>query len=147
MVKRSIYKIPSAIRKGSAPNLGFRNPEETLFDNHTQAQGPSERLFIIDKLRVSKIQQRNWMFLAMSLTLIPIFYMFVNSHEILRKMQVKSISKRRRERLDEEHGIDRDKYDENMKKVDFVYRVTEKEEMEKMRQLGKNPIDVSFYYN
>jgi hypothetical protein len=146
LVKRSIYKIPSSIRKGNAPNLGFRNPEETLFDNSARMQGPSERLFMIDKLRVSEIQQRNWMFLAMTLTLIPIFYMFFNSHEILRKYQVKSISKKRRERLDEEHGIDRNKYDENMQKVDFVYRLTEKEEIEKMRQLGKNPRDVSLSF-
>lgn len=145
-MKRKIYKIPSAIRKGTTPNLGFRNPEDTLIKEHGIKSGPSERLFVVDKLRVSENQHRNWMLFVMSLTVIPILYGFINSQDLLKKMQLKSITKKRRERLDEEHGIDREKYFDSMKKLDEVYRVSEKEEIEKMKQLGKDPNEVSFNY-
>lgn len=49
---------------------------------------------------------------------------------------------KRRERLDREHGIDRNEYDENMEKLDYAYRVSEKEEIQKMRQLGIKPNEI-----
>lgn len=68
---------------------------------------------------------------------IPIFYFVKNAEENFRKAQVKQIAAKRRERLDKEHGIDRDEWKQSMSELDKMYRVTEKEEIEKYRQLGK----------
>lgn len=69
--------------------------------------------------------------------------MVYNSQEMLRKLKIKEISRKRRERLDKEHGIDRESFFKNMEQLNTVFRVTEKEEIEKMRQLGQNPREVS----
>ena len=140
-----MYKIPSVIRKGNAPVLGFRNPEDTLTDKYPVKEGPSERLFIVDKKQFSESQKRNFLLVAMFMSLIPIFYLFINSQEMLRKMEVKSITRKRRERLDKEHGIDREAFFENMEKLDKAYRISEKEEIQKMRQLGKSPRKVTCF--
>ena len=47
-----------------------------------------------------------------------------------------SISKRR-ERLDQEHGVDRDQMTENFEKLDELFRVSEKKEIEKFNRIGK----------
>lgn len=62
-------------------------------------------------------------------------------------MKVKEITRKRRERLDREHGVNRESFFENMKKLDEVYRISEKEEIQKMRQLGKSPREVGSYVN
>jgi hypothetical protein len=115
--------------------------------NKEKKQGPSQRLFVLEHKGFSETQKRNMLLTAMVLSLIPIFYMVYNSQEMLRKMKVKEITRKRRERLDREHGIDREGFFKNMKKLDEVYRITEKEEMEKMRQLGKSPKEVCFIVN
>ena len=74
-------------------------------------------------------------------TLVPILYSIYNSQHLLKKYDVKGISRKRRERLDREHGVDRESFMKNMEKLDEAYRVTEKEEIKKMRQLGKSPKD------
>ena len=50
---------------------------------------------------------------------------------------MKQLAAKRRERLDKEHGINRDEWKQSMTELDKMYRVTEKEEIEKYRQLGK----------
>ena len=71
------------------------------------------------------------------LSLIPI-YMFVrNAEQNFRNAQVKQLAAKRRERLDAEHGINREEWKESMKEMDKMYRVTEKEEIQKFRQVGK----------
>ena len=68
--------------------------------------------------------------------------MFVrNAENNFRNAQVKQLSAKRRERLDKEHGIDRDKWKESMKEMDDVYRITEKEEIMKFREVGKTAED------
>jgi len=142
-IKRKIYKIPSAIRKGSVENMGFRTPDDTLTNDHPRKQGPSDRLFVIEQKVFSETQKRNYLMVFMVLSLIPIFFMVYNSQEMLRKLKIKEISRKRRERLDKEHGIDRESFFKNMEQLNTVFRVTEKEEIEKMRQLGQNPREVS----
>ena len=39
--------------------------------------------------------------------------------------------------LDKEHGINREQFQDNFKKLDDMYRVTEKEEIEKYNRIGK----------
>lgn len=45
----------------------------------------------------------------------------------------------RRERLDKEHGIDRDEFEKTMNEIDQAYRVNEKEERKRLLELGKIP--------
>ena len=101
----------------------------------------------MQKRRISHDQFRNTVVALMFLSLIPIVYAFTRSSEFLKKYEIKSIAKKRRERLDQEHGIDRESYTEDMKTLDYVYRVTEKEEIKKMRELGKNPIEIIEHQN
>ena len=51
---------------------------------------------------------------------------------------------RRRQRLDEEHGVDRQSMEKDFNKLDEIYRVSEKEEIKKFLELGKTP---SQYYD
>ena len=60
-----------------------------------------------------------------------------NAENTFKKAQVKQISSKRRERLDSEHGVDRDKMTENFEKLDELYRVSEKKEIEKFNRIGK----------
>ena len=40
-------------------------------------------------------------------------------------------------RLDEEHGIDREKMTQDFEQLDKLYRVSEKKEIEKFNRIGK----------
>jgi hypothetical protein len=68
---------------------------------------------------------------------IPIGYVLLNAEYTLRKTRVKELSSQRRERLDKEYGVDREKMTENFEKLDEIYRVSEKKEIEKYRRIGK----------
>ncbi len=48
---------------------------------------------------------------------------------------------KRRKRLDEEHGINRDRMREDFEQLDKMYRITEKEEIQKYQQIGKSALD------
>jgi hypothetical protein len=48
---------------------------------------------------------------------------------------------KRRKRLDEEHGINREKMREDFDELDKMYRVSEKEELSKYKQFGKTAQD------
>ena len=61
-----------------------------------------------------------------------------NAQSAFKKTGVKEISKHRRERLDEEHGIDRNTMRDDFDKLDKMYRVSEKVEIEKYNRLGKS---------
>eukprot|EP00347_Sterkiella_histriomuscorum_P017368 403349651 len=78
---------------------------------------------------------------AVALSLIPIFIFVKNAEQNFKNAQVKQIAAKRRERLDQEHGINREEWKETMKEMDKTFRVTEKEEIEKYRQVGKTAED------
>ena len=67
------------------------------------------------------------------LSLIPIFIFVKNAEQNFRNAQIKEIASKRRERLDKEHGINREEWKESVKELDKMYRITEKEEIEKFR--------------
>ena len=52
---------------------------------------------------------------------------------------MKQISTKRREKLDQEHGINRKDLQDSFKGLDEVYRVSEKEEIKKYLEIGKTP--------
>ena len=54
---------------------------------------------------------------------VPIGYLLLNAEYTFRKLKVKEQSSQRRERLDKEFGVDRDKMTEDFEKLDEIYRV------------------------
>jgi hypothetical protein len=65
------------------------------------------------------------------LSLVPYVFFLKNAEANFRKAGVKEIHKKRRERLDQEHGINRDRMREDFEELDKMYRITEKEEIHK----------------
>lgn len=78
-------------------------------------------------------------FFGIGCTLIPVGYFLLNAQEILVKWRLKDWVRMRRERLDKEHGIDRDEFEKTMNEIDQAYRVNEKEERKRLLELGKIP--------
>ena len=77
------------------------------------------------------------------LSLIPFGMFLKNAEANFRKAGLKELHAKRRVRLDEEHGVDRDKMRDDFQELDRLYRVTEKEEIHKYKQIGKT---ASEYY-
>jgi hypothetical protein len=73
------------------------------------------------------------------LSLLPILYVLNNAEATLRKTKVKEMALKRRERLDQEHGVDRKVMKQDFEKLDNLYRISEKEEIEKYKKIGKSP--------
>jgi hypothetical protein len=46
--------------------------------------------------------------------------------------------------LDDEHGVNRDRMREDFEELDKMYRITEKQELNKYKQIGKSAQD---YYD
>ena len=78
------------------------------------------------------------------LSLVPFVMFLKNAEANFRKAGVKEIAKKRRERLDAEHGVNREKMREDFEELDKMFRVTEKEEIKKYMQIGKTAQD---YYD
>lgn len=64
-----------------------------------------------------------------------------NAEANFRKAGVKELHAKRRKRLDEEHGVNRDKMREDFEQLDKMFRITEKEEIAKYQQIGKTAKD------
>jgi len=47
------------------------------------------------------------------------------------------LSSKRRKRLDAEYGVDREQMTKDFERLDDIYRVTEKKEIEKFNRIGK----------
>jgi hypothetical protein len=63
------------------------------------------------------------------LSLIPFMMFLKNAEANFRKAGIKELHAKRRQRLDAEHGINRDQMREDFEALDKIYRVTEKEEI------------------
>ena len=72
------------------------------------------------------------------MSFIPIVILATNAQAAFKKTGVKEISKKRRERLDAEYGVNRENMTEDFNKLDKMYRVSEKVELEKYNRLGKS---------
>jgi len=68
----------------------------------------------------------------------PVGWFLLNAENAFKKAAVKEISSKRRVRLDKEFGVDRDKMTEDFVKLDELYRVSEKKEIEKFNRIGKS---------
>jgi len=71
------------------------------------------------------------------LSFIPFAYLVLNAEATFKKTGVKQVSSRRRERLDKEHGIERNEMTEDFERLDNMYRISEKQEIEKYKRIGK----------
>ena len=78
------------------------------------------------------------------LSLVPFFMFLRNAEQNFRKAGIKELHAKRRQRLDEEHGVNRDRMREDFEELDKMYRVTEKQELNKYKQIGKSAQD---YYD
>ena len=72
------------------------------------------------------------------LSMVPFAIFLKNAEANFRKAGVKEIHSKRRERLDKEHGVNRSEMKEDFAELDRMYRVTEKEEIQKYQQIGKS---------
>eukprot|EP00356_Strombidium_inclinatum_P010287 CAMPEP_0170502084 /NCGR_PEP_ID=MMETSP0208-20121228/40393_1 /TAXON_ID=197538 /ORGANISM="Strombidium inclinatum, Strain S3" /LENGTH=64 /DNA_ID=CAMNT_0010780963 /DNA_START=348 /DNA_END=538 /DNA_ORIENTATION=+ len=63
--------------------------------------------------------------------------MLINAEEVLKKSQIKEIRKMRRDALDEKFGINREQMDADHDEISEMFRLNEKEEIEKYREIGK----------
>jgi len=69
--------------------------------------------------------------------MVPYLYYATNAQEHFKKADIKGKVKQRREDLDDKHGVDRSKMKDDFTKLDEMYRVSEKEEIEKYKRIGK----------
>jgi hypothetical protein len=76
--------------------------------------------------------------------MVPFMIFLKNAEANFRKAGIKELHAKRRQRLDAEHGIDRDQMRQDFDTLDKIYRVTEKEEILKYEQVGKTALD---YYS
>lgn len=72
------------------------------------------------------------------LSLVPFCIFLKNAEANFRKAGVKELHTKRRQRLDAEHGINRDVMRDDFEQLDRMYRITEKEEIQKYEQIGKS---------
>ena len=82
--------------------------------------------------------------LMLVLSLVPFFMFLRNAEQNFRKAGIKELHAKRRQRLDEEHGVNRDRMREDFDELDKMYRVSEKQELAKYKQIGKSAQD---YYD
>ena len=78
------------------------------------------------------------------LSMVPFVMFLKNAEANFRKAGIKELHAKRRQRLDQEHGVNRDQMREDFETLDKMYRVTEKEEISKYMQIGKTAQD---YYS
>ena len=76
--------------------------------------------------------------LLVLLSFVPCAYLVLNAESTFKKAGVKQLSSKRRERLDQEFGVNRDEMTDDYVKLDEAYRITEKSEIEKYKRLGKS---------
>lgn len=111
--------------------VGFRPPGNVdIFSKPKNFNFEQQRLNN-EKLRYNIVKA------LVALSLIPISLFVWNAEQNFKNAQVKQLHAKRRERLDQEHGVNREAWKESMQEMDKMYRITEKEEIQKYRQVGK----------
>ena len=73
------------------------------------------------------------------LSFIPFGLFVKNAESNFRKTEIKKIAEKRRRKLDEEHGIDREQQMQHFEELDKIYRISEKQEIGKYLEIGKTP--------
>lgn len=71
--------------------------------------------------------------------MLPLFYKIRNSEQNFKDAELKKLAEKRRARLDKEHGVEREELTQNYEQLDKIYRVSEKEEIQKVVETGQSP--------
>lgn len=75
------------------------------------------------------------------LSMIPFYTLIRDAEGNFKSAEVKKISEKRRKRLDRRDGVDRESHENAFDQLDKIYRITEKEEIKKYREVGKTDAD------
>lgn len=125
------YKLPK-IKKGEQI-LAFRP------SGHTNLTQPTQN-FNFNLAREEHIKFKHKVIIGLVLLSFIPFGMFVyNAEGNFRKAEIKKIAEKRRRKLDEEHGIDREQQMKHFEELDKIYRISEKQEINKYLEIGKTP--------
>jgi len=90
------------------------------------------------QLKQDESKKNKFIMAGFLLSMIPFMMFIYNAEDNFRKAKIKEVARSRRERLDREHDIDRKTISEGYKKLDSIYRLSEKEEINKYEQVGKS---------
>ena len=123
--------------------IGFRTHEDTLFklNKIDSIRGGTVLTTPLRRYDDKNPTKMKILYICLISSLIPIAIFYRYSKEIFTSARPKERLQERRERLDREHNVDRDLQRKSFEQLDQLYRVTEREEMQKLRMAGKNPAD------
>lgn len=130
----------------ATPEAGFKQPrlredEEVVSfrpTGHTSLTAPTKNYnFELKRQNGEKFKVRFIIGLVI-LSCVPIIMFVKNAEKNFRAADVKKIAEKRRRRLDEEHGIDRDMHKDAFIELDQIYRISEKSEIKKYQEIGKS---------
>mmetsp|Transcript_11349 Transcript_11349/g.19123 ORF Transcript_11349/g.19123 Transcript_11349/m.19123 type:complete len:236 (-) Transcript_11349:48-755(-) len=120
------------VSRGKSKVLAYRVPGDTnVFGESTNFN------FGLRRQKEQKLRYR-LVYGMIFFTFVPIFFMFYNAQENFKKTGMKEMVQRRRERMDKQFGIDREQIDQDYDRLDEIYGVSEKEEIERYRRAGKS---------
>ena len=84
-------------------------------------------------------QKYGFILFCVLLSFIPFGIFVLNAEGNFRRANVKGLTSKRRERLDLEHGVNRQALQSDYADLDKQYRLTEKDEIKKYLEIGKTP--------
>jgi hypothetical protein len=113
--------------------IGFRPRGHTSLQTKTQNYN-----FELQRENHQNSKYKSIIFIVLC-TFIPFTIFIMNAEGNFRKTKVKEFASKRRERLDKEHGINREEMTQDWIALDRNYRLTEKEEIKKYSEIGKTP--------
>lgn len=136
-------------KRMTTPEAGFKEPRakhgEVLIGHRVYGDvdifsKPKNFNFNLRRDNEEKIRFKAVKFLIV-MSFVPIGFLLYNAETKFREAGVKQVSTKRRIRLDQEHGIDREQMIEDYQKLDDFYRHSEKKEIEKYQRIGKTATD------
>jgi hypothetical protein len=146
MLKKSLVTHRHFSKLKPTPAAGFKLPKEKqneqlvghrVYGDTNIFSTPANFNYELRRQNEEKTRHRliKWL---VALSFVPFVMLVMNAEATFKKAGVKEVSKKRRERLDSEHGISRPEMQQDFQKLDDLYRVSEKEEIEKARRIGKS---------
>ena len=135
-LKKKAFRVPARMRNKEL--VGFRSNQDTMGSGVRGQVDKESRNFFMSNWMTNKERTRFFAF-GVCASIIPIFLFLRHSEQIFTSYKVKEKVSQRRDRLNEEHSVDKDRYFEAEKAIDETYRISEKEEIMKLRTAGKSP--------
>ena len=123
----------------ATPKAGFRIPklkgDEQIVafrpSGHTSLTGPTQNFNFNMQLERNE-KTKNWFVVAcVLLSFVPFALFIKNAEQNFKASEIKKIAEKRRRKLDEAHGVNREEISASYEQLDKIYRVSEKEEIKK----------------